>query len=285
MRSSGFARGRRLPAVLGIFLFALVSLFAFLYTLPKDTLLSPLSSVFAAQEIEFSCEEASFVFPLGLRCGNAVISPRGGRSLSLDTVVAAWEWTGLFQWLPFHLRAVRGPASVDIRTSPMISNPGKVRLRLLRVGSEDIPALFRAESGTGFLIDSADLRWKRDGNGPVSGSGEGSLSRLRFPVPAKDSPVSEAELHDVKMKFIIREETLLISSLTGTYEGAAVEGTGEISHFLTPSVSAITFHLRILNPMEGRVATLFNLVAKNTKNATLRINGTLQSPAGEFQFF
>ena len=285
MRSSGFARGRRLTAALGIFLFALVSLFVFLYTLPKETILSPLSSALSAQGLEFGCEEAGFVFPLGLRCENAVISPRGGSSLSIDTVAASWEWTGLFRWLPFHLRAVRGPASVDIRISPKISNPGKVRLRLLRVGSGDLGALFPTSDGTGFLIDSAEFQWKRAGNGPVSGSGEGSLSWLRFPVPAKDSPVSEAELRDVKLKFIIREGTLLISSLTGTYEGAAVEGTGEISHFLTPTVSAITFHLRILNPMEGRVAALFNLVAKNTKNATLRINGTLRSPAGEFQFF
>jgi type II secretion system protein N len=285
LRSSVFARGRWLAAVPGIFLFALVFLFSFLYSLPKDTLLSPLSPVFAARGLEFRCEEAGFVFPLGLRCENAVISPRGGPTLSLDTVVAAWEWTGLFQWLPFHLRAVRGPASVDLRTSPMISDPGKVRLRLLRVGSEDLPALFRAGSGTGFLIDSADLRWNRAGAGPVSGAGEGSLSWLRFPVPAKNSPVSEAELRDVKMKFTIREGALLISSLKGTYEGSAVEGTGEISRFLTPSASAITFHLRILNPMEGKIAALFNLVAKNTKNATLRISGTLQSPAGEFQFF
>ncbi|MEK6779022.1 MAG: type II secretion system protein GspN [Candidatus Deferrimicrobiota bacterium] len=285
MRSSGFARGRRLPAALGILLFALVSLFAFLYTLPKETVLSPLRSALADRGLEFGCEETGFVFPLGLRCGNAVISPRGGSPLSLDTVVAAWEWTGLFQWLPFHLRAVRGPASVDIRTSPMISNPGKVRLRLLRVGSEDLGALFPTSAGTGFLIDSAELQWKRAGNGSISGAGEGSLSWLRFPIPAENSPVTEAELRDVRLKFSIREGTLLISSLTGTYEGADVEGTGEISRFLTPSRSAITFHLRIRNPMEGRIATLFNLVAKNAKNATLRINGTLQAPAGEFQFF
>jgi hypothetical protein len=167
----------------------------------------------------------------------------------------------------------------------MVSNPGKVHLRLSRIGSEDLAALFPAAPGTGFLIDSADLQWKRAGNDAVSGAGEGSLSWLRFPIPAKNSPVTEAELRDVRLKFIIREGTLLISSLTGTCEGAAVEGTGEISRFLTPSVSAITFHLRIRNPMEGRISILFNLVEKNTKNATLRINGTLQSPAGEFQFF
>jgi type II secretion system protein N len=285
LRSSGFARGRRLPAALGVFLFSLVSLFAFLYTLPKETVLSPLNSALAVRGLEFGCEEAGFVFPLGLRCSNAVIVPRGGSPLSLDTVVAAWEWTGLFQWLPFHLRAVRGPASVDIRTSQMVSNPGKVHLRLSRIGSEDLGAFFPTSAGTGFLIDSADLQWKQAGNGAVSGAGEGSLSWLRFPIPAKNSPVTEAELRDVRLKFIIREGTLLISSLTGTCEGAAVEGTGEISRFLTPSVSAITFHLRIRNPMEGRISTLFNLVEKNTKNATLRINGTLQSPAGEFQFF
>ncbi|MDA8122603.1 MAG: type II secretion system protein GspN [Deltaproteobacteria bacterium] len=285
MRSSGFARGRRFPAALGIFLFAIVSLFVFLYTLPKETVLSPLNSALAVRGLEFGCEETGFVFPLGLRCGNAVISRRGAPPLSIDTVVAAWEWTGLFQWLPFHLRAVRGPASVDIRTSPMISNPGKVRLRLLRIGPEDLGPLFPASAGTGFLIDSAELEWKVAGNGSISGAGEGFLSLLRLPIPGKDSPVTEAELRDVRLKFTIREGMLLVSSLTGTYEGADVEGTGEISGFLTPSRSTVTFHLRIRNPLEGRVATLFNLVAKNAKNATLRINGTLQAPAGEFQFF
>ncbi len=285
MRSSGFARGRWLSTALGVLLFALASLLAFLYSLPKETILSPLRSSLALRGLEFTCEEAGFVFPFGLRCRNAMIVPRDGTPISLDSIVAGWEWTGLFQWLPFHMSAMRGPSSVDIRTSPMISNPGKVRLRLLRIGSEDLAGLIPGATGTGFLIDSADLRWNRSGNGAVSGVGEGSLAWIRFPVPAKNSPVSEAMLRDVRLKFVIREGALLVSSLTGTYEGADVEGTGEISRFLTPSRSAVTFHLRIRNPMEGRIATLFNLVAKNAKNANLSINGTLQSPAGEFQFF
>jgi hypothetical protein len=47
----------------------------------------------------------------------------------------------------------------------------------------------------------------------------------------------------------------------------------------------MTFHLRIRNPFEGRVASLFDMLSKNAKNANLRIVGTLAAPMGEFQFF
>jgi hypothetical protein len=87
------------------------------------------------------------------------------------------------------------------------------------------------------------------------------------------------------MKFVVREGTIRVSSFTGTYEGSAVDGTGEIARFLTPSLSTITFHLRIRNPLEGKIAAMFDMVAKNSKNANLRVKGTLLSPTGEFQFF
>jgi type II secretion system protein N len=285
LRISVFARGRRLLAALGILLFAFIFLSVFLYTLPTDTVVSPLRSVLGRQGIEFSCEEAGIGFPLRLVCRKAVIAQRSGPPLSLDSVVVSWEWMGLLQGLPIRMTAKRAAASLDIRTSPMVSNPGKVRIRLTNVGSNDLAALLAGAPGTGFLIETADLQWKRTSAGAVSGTGEGSLSWLRFPVPAQDSPVREALLRDVTLKFVVRGGTLHVSSLTGTYEGSAVDGTGEVARFLTPSLSAMTFHLRIQNPLEGRIATLFNLVAKNTKNANLRIRGSLLAPAGEFQFF
>jgi type II secretion system protein N len=285
LRISVFARGRRFLAALGILLFAFIFLSVFLYTLPTDTVVSPLRSVLGRQGIEFSCEEAGIGFPLRLVCRKAVIAQRSGPPLSLDSVVVSWEWMGLLQGLPIRMTAKRAAASLDIRTSPMVSNPGKVRIRLTNVGSDDLAAMLAGAPGTGFLIETADLQWKRTSAGAVSGTGEGSLSWLRFPVPAQDSPVREALLRDVTLKFVVRGGTLHVSSLTGTYEGSAVDGTGEVARFLTPSLSAMTFHLRIQNPLEGRIATLFNLVAKNTKNANLRIRGSLLAPAGEFQFF
>ncbi len=174
---------------------------------------------------------------------------------------------------------------MDVRTSPRVSNPGKVRVSLSQIGSSDLAALFPAASGAGFLIDSVDLQWKQAGGGTVSGTGEGSFAWLKLPVPAKDSPVREALLKDVKMKFVVREGSIHVSSFTGTYEGSPVDGTGEVVRFLTPAASAITFQLRIQNPLEGKIAALFDLVAKNVKNANLRIRGTLLSPTGEFQFF
>ncbi len=285
MRVSKFIRGSWFLAALGALLFIFVFLPFFLYSLPKETILSPMRSTLAGQGIEFSCEDAGIAFPLRLVCRNAILVPRGGDALSLDSVVAAWEWTGLFQWLPFRLTATRGMASLELRTSPMVSSPGKVRLRLERIGSEDFAGFLSAAPGVGFLIEAADLQWKRTSSEEVSGSGEGSLSWLRFPVPTPGSPVPEALLRDVKMKFVVREGTIRVSSFMGTYEGSDVDGTGEIARFLTPSLSTITFHLRIQKPLEGRIATLFDMVAKNAKNANLRVKGTLLSPTGEFQFF
>ena len=285
MRISGFARGRWLLPALGALLFIFVFLPVFLYALPKDAVLSPVRSALAKQGVEFSCEDARFGFPLRFACSNAVIVPHGGEALSLDSVEAAWEFSGLLQWLPVRLSARRGTASIDIRTSPMVSSPGKVRLRLERVGSEDFAGFLSAAPGAGFLIDSAELQWKRTPSGEVSGSGEGSLSWLRFTVPTPGSPVQEALLRNVRLKFVVREGTIRVSSFTGTYEGSDVDGTGEIARFLTPSLSTITFHLRIQKPLEGRIATLFDMVAKNAKNANLRVKGSLLSPTGEFQFF
>ncbi|MBI5577324.1 MAG: type II secretion system protein GspN [Deltaproteobacteria bacterium] len=282
---NGLARGRRIFAALGILLFALIFLFTFLYTLPGDAFLSPLRSALSRAGYDLTYENARIVFPLGVECRNAVLSPRGGAAVSFDSVLAAFEWTGLFRWLPFHLRATRGTASVDIRTSPMVSDPGKVRLRVSRIGSDDLAAFYPPASGVGFLIDSVDLQLKRSGGGRVSGTGDGSVQWLRMPIPAKESPVREALLKDVRMKFVVREGTIHVSSFTGTYEGSAVDGTGEIVRFSNPAAAAITFHLRIQNPLEGKIAALFDLVAKNVKNANLRIKGTLLSPTGEFQFF
>lgn len=285
MRRSVFARGRWFLAALGILLFAFIFLSVFVYALPMDTVLSPLRSALGKRGIEFSCEDARIGFPLRIVCDKAVIAPRSGPPLSLDSIVVSWEWTGLLQGLPIRMTAIRAGSALEIRTSPNISNPGKVRIRLTKVGSDDLAALLAGAPGTGFLIETADLQWKQNSSGAVSGTGEGSLSWLRFPIPAQDSPVREAMLRDVTLKFVIRGGTLHVSSLAGTYEGSAVDGTGEIARFLTPSQSAMTFHLRIQNPLEGRIATLFNLVAKNAKNANLRIKGTLLAPAGEFQFF
>lgn len=285
MRIRDFPGGRRTWAVLGVLLFISIFLFTILYTLPGETLFFPLRSSLARHGIDLACEDARFVFPLGLQCRNAVIGTRGGRSITLESAAAAWEWTGLLQWLPFHMEAKSGGASVDVRTSPLVSNPGKVRVRLYRIGSDDLSALFTSPSGTGFLIDSAELLWKRNSAGEVSGTGEGRFSWLRLPIPAPDSPVREALLRDVRMKFVVREGTIHFSTLTGTYEGSDVDGTGEIARFLTPAASSITLHLRISNPLEGKIAALFDLVAKNIKNANLRIKGTLLSPTGEFHFF
>ncbi len=285
MRSRGPALRLWVLAALGVLLFLFTLATTVLYSLPQETLLGPLRSALGRRGIELSCDDVRLGFPPALLLEKPVLVPEKGGSLAMDSVTASWEWTGLSRWLPVHVRALRGPASLDLRTSPFAANPGKVRLRMERIGSDDLSAFLSPDSGVGFRLESLDIRWRNAGAEGVAGEGAGSFEWLRFPVTAADSPIREAMLRNVRLNFTIRRGALLVSSLTGEYEGSAVEGTGEVAKFLTPSLSTITFHLRIRNPFEGRVATLFDMVAKNAKNANLRVYGPLLSPAGEFQFF
>ncbi|HEX7519618.1 MAG TPA: hypothetical protein VF325_04990, partial [Candidatus Deferrimicrobium sp.] len=129
-----------------------------------------------------------------------------------------------------------------------------------------------------------EARWNVS-RGMVMADGSGTLDFLQVPVPAPDSPIREARIEGVSLSFLIRENAFRVPNLAGTFEGSQVDGTGEITRVLSPRQSMMTFHLRIRNPFEGRVARLFDMLSKNAKNANLRIIGTLTAPMGEFQFF
>lgn len=280
------SRGRWLWPVLGALLFLLVFLFVVTYTLPGDAILSPVRPLLAREGLEITSESTRLEFPLGFRMENAAIRRRGGGALRLTTVRAAWEWTGLLRWLPFHATVTMGNAKGEVRTSPWFWNPGQGRFSLASLASEDLSPLVPFPlSGSGFLLDSAEGSWKRTAAEGVTGMGKGRFAWVRVPIPEPSSPIREALIEDVTVLFALRKGTLIVSSFTGTYEGARVEGTGEIAQILTPSRSKITFHLKIVNPLEGKIASLFDLLAKNAKNANLRITGTLLSPKGEFRFF
>jgi hypothetical protein len=139
-------------------------------------------------------------------------------------------------------------------------------------------------SRAGFSIRRVEARWNASG-GRVTADGSGTLNFLQVPVPAPGSPIREARIEGVSLSFLIREKALRIPKLAGTFEGSQVDGTGEIRGALSPRSSMVTFHLRIRNPFEGRIALLFDMLSKNAKNANLRIVGTLAAPTGEFQFF
>jgi hypothetical protein len=260
--SRRFAPGRLLWLAPGALLFLLVFLSVLTYTLPGDVILSSVRPALARGGLTISSESARTEFPLAFRMDNAAIGRPGGGKLLLDTVRASWEWTGLLRWLPFHVTVSKGKATEDL--SPLIPI---------------------SASGAGFELDSAGVRWKRAGSGEMTGTGTGRFAWVRVPIPEPSSPIREALLRDVTILFALREGSLIVSSFTGTYEGARVEGTGEIAGVFTPSRSAITFHLKIENPLEGKVGAIFDLLAKNAKNANLRITGTLLSPKGEFRFF
>ncbi len=286
MGSRRLPRARWLWLVPGALLFLVVFLFVVTYTLPGNAILSPVRSLLAREGLEISSESTRLEFPLAFRMENAVIRRPGGNALRLTAVRAAWEWTGLLRWLPFRATVTMGGAKAEIRTSPMFWNPGRGRFSLASLSSEDLSPLVPISlSGSGFLLDAAEGSWKRTAMEGVTGRGKGRFAWMRVPIPEPSSPIREALLEDVTILFALRKGTLIVSSFTGTYEGARVEGTGEIAQILTPSRSTITFHLKIVNPLEGKIGSLFDLLAKNAKNANLRITGTLLSPSGEFRFF
>ncbi len=234
--------------------------------------------------IDLSAQEARFVFPAGIRLSGVTLSFPGVPPVTLDEIVASWEWTGVFRWAPARLRFRKGAGSGDLRFSPAFWNPGNGTLLLSGISSSDLPLSVFSTSGAGFSIRRVEARWSARG-GKVTASGSGTLDFLQIPIPAPGSPVREARIEGVTLSFLIREKAFMIPKLAGTFEGSRVDGTGEIKGVLSPRQSTMTFLLRIQNPFEGRVGLLFDMLSKNAKNANLRIIGTLAAPMGEFQFF
>lgn len=284
MKVKGSFRGRRLLPALGLLLFLLIFLATFAATLSPDIVLSPLRTALRNRGIALEGGTARIALPFSMTISHPLLGTAGGPLVPLDSFRIGWEPTGLLTWLPGHVRMTKGSSAFDLRTSPAAWNPSRVRLRLTDIRSEELSSVLPLGQDVGFAVREADIRWSRSG-GSLAGRGTAELDLLRIPIPAAGSPVREAVLRNVSIKLAVRGEDLHVTSLTGIYEDAQVDGTGVIARFLTPSRATITFHLRIVNPLEGRVATLFNMLSKNARNANLRVTGPLLSPAGEFQFF
>ena len=282
-RIPGGLRGRAIVAI-GALLFLASLCSAVALTLPSDTILSTLRPMLREHGVDLSAQEARFVFPSGFRLSGVTLSFPGNPPVALDEIAASWEWTGLFRWAPARLRFRKGPASGDLRFSPAFWSPGSGHVLLSGVSSSDLPLSAFSTSGAGFSIREVEARWSVS-RGKVTANGSGTLHFLQVPIPAPESPVREARIEGVSLSFLVRENAFRIPKLAGTFEGSQVDGTGEITRVLSPRQSTMTFHLRIRNPFEGRVASLFDMLSKNAKNANLRIVGTLAAPVGEFQFF
>ena len=282
-RIPGGLRGRAIVAI-GALLFLASLCSAVALTLPSDTILSTLRPMLREHGVDLSAQEARFVFPSGFRLSGVTLSFPGNPPVALDEIVASWEWTGLFRWAPARLRFRKGAASGDLRFSPAFWSPGSGHVLLSGVSSSDLPLSVFSTSGAGFSIRELEARWGVS-RGKVTVNGSGTLHFLQVPIPAPESPVREAKIEEVSLSFLVRENAFRIPKFAGTFEGSQVDGTGEITRVLSPGQSMMTFHLRIRNPFEGRVALLFDMLSKNAKNANLRIVGTLAAPKGEFQFF
>ena len=282
-RIPGGLRGRAIVAI-GALLFLASLCSAVALTLPSDTILSTLRPMLREHGVDLSAQEARFVFPSGFRLSGVTLSFPGNPPVALDEIVASWEWTGLFRWAPARLQFRKGAASGDLRFSPAFWSPGSGHVLLSGISSSDLPLSVFSTSGAGFSIRELEARWGVS-RGKVTVNGSGTLHFLQVPIPAPESPVREAKIEEVSLSFLVRENAFRIPKFAGTFEGSQVDGTGEITRVLSPGQSMMTFHLRIRNPFEGRVALLFDMLSKNAKNANLRIVGTLAAPKGEFQFF
>lgn len=278
------APGRWFLLLLGGLLFLLVFFFVLSLSLPDEAILSMIRPPLAKAGMDLAAEEVRFVFPFSLRIRNADLVLPQGESIRLDAVDAAFEPPGLFRGLPFRATVRKGFGSAELLVSPAFWNPGRLQVRLSRIDHDALVPPLAPRSGFDFSMTSSEIRVKRTGD-ELTGTGSARLSLLRIPIPSRESPVREAEIRDAEIRFALRDGTLHVSSFTGNYEGARVEGTGEVARVFTPLQSTVTFHLTIVNPLEGKVATLFDLVAKNAKNGTLRITGTPFAPRGEFRFF
>jgi hypothetical protein len=276
-------RGRAILA-LGVLLFLGALSSAVALTLPSDSILSLLRPMLRKQGVDLWAQEARFTFPSGIRLSGVTLSFPGNPPVALDEISASWEWTGLIRLAPARLRFRKDAAFADLRFSPAFWSPGSGRVLLSGISSADLPLSIFATSGAGFSIRRVEARWKGRG-GKVTANGSGTLHFLQVPIPTPNSPIPSARIDGVDLTFLIRENAFRIPRLSGTFEGSQVDGTGEITRVLSPGKSTVTFHLRIRNPFEGRVASLFDMLSKNAKNANLRIVGSLAAPVGEFQFF
>ncbi|MGE5248169.1 MAG: hypothetical protein ACM3L8_07450, partial [Verrucomicrobiota bacterium] len=219
-----------------------------------------------------------------IRLSGVTVAAAGNPPLVLDEVEASWEWTGLLRWLPAHVRIVRGAAAADIRLSPAFWNPSRGRVAVSGLSSGDLPLPAFAESGAGFAVRRIEAQWTGSG-GNLTAKGSGAFDFLQIPVPAPQSPIREARIDNVSITFVVRGGVLHVPRVQGIYEGSRVDGTGEISGFVVPRQARVTFHLRVINPFDGRVGLLFDMLSKNAKNANLSIVGSLAAPKAEFQFF
>jgi type II secretion system protein N len=276
--------GRWVAPALGTILFLAVLAVAVAITMPDEFLLSAVRPALGRHGVRIEAREVRLRFPVGVRLSGVTVAVAGYPSVPLDEITASWEWTGLFRWLPARLRFHRGVASGDFRFSPAFWNPSRGTVSMAGVSSAGLPLPVFSTTGAGLAIRRADANWRISG-GTVSADGSASLEQLRIPVPAPESPIREARIDNVDLVFSVRGDTFRIARLAGLYEGSRVDGTGEITGLRSPATAGLTLHLRVQNPFEGRVATMFDMLAKNAKNANLRIVGTLAAPKGEFRFF
>ena len=280
--NSGHSSKRRIYLyALGSLLFAICFIFVAALSLPTEAVLGLITPSLEANGIGLYAEKARLVFPLGIRVKNAAISINNGHPVPIEEATASWELTGLLNWLPSHLNIIQGKTVADIRLSPAFWNPSHGTMTLTEASSDELSFPFLSSSETKFSIRRIQAQWRGAGDS-FDASGSAELDYLLLPVNLSAAPIHEARIDNASLFMVVRGDTLHIPRMQGSYEGARVEGTGEIAQFLSPGNASVTFLLKIRNPFEGRVGMLFDMLAKNSKNATLKISGAPGALKAEF---
>jgi type II secretion system protein N len=279
-RSSG-KRRRTILAWAGAALLFLLSFGGALFlTLPRETLLLLARTTASRAGFAVDARSASTRFPATVRFDNVTLLRRGSPHPFLaDRVELGIHPVGIFFGAPLRVRLLRSGGTVD-SGSTLSFTRGKVSVSSLSSADLSIPP----SSGFSFRVDTGDATWSRRGRTP-DGSGTLRFRELRFPVPGADSPVREVLLKNVTIRFSLSGDSLRITSLAGEYEDTRMEGTGEITSLFGAGEPAVSGRLRVLNPLSGRVAALFDMTGRNARNATFHLSGPLRSPRGELQLF
>lgn len=278
--TGGSLRRLWLPAILVIAAAFSVGL---LSSLPADRIVASISRNLATEGFSLSAASSRITFSPGIEMTGVSMVVPGRRAIpAIDRVEIRIDWAGIFKGRPVRVEAERGDGTFSASLSPFkpFSERGSVEAHRLSGG--DIAPLLGSDGDTSpdLFVESLKATWDVSGN--PRGRGKLLLRTLTIPLSDPSSLVRSATVTDASIDFAIFERSVSITGFTGRFEGCNVDGTGDIA---LAKPSRATVHLRVRNPFEGKVATLFEMMSRNAKSATLRIKGPLASPQAEMLVF
>lgn len=277
--ASGLLRKFWLPVVLVI---ATAFSAGFVLSLPADRIVASIFRSISAKGISLSAASSRITFSPGIEMTGVSVAVTGRRAIpAIDRVEIRLDWAGLFKGRPIRVDAERGDSTFSASMSPFKPFSERGTVEASRLAGTDIASLLEPEgTAPDLFVESLQASWDVLGN--PRGRGKVILRTLTIPLSDPSSLVRSATVTDANIDFALLDRSISITGFTGRFEGCDVDGTGDIASAGPPRM---TVHLRVKNPFEGKVATLFEMMSRNAKSATLRIKGSLASPQAEMLVF